>query len=147
MKHLFKTLPNRIPKAGDLIKNIYTTPNYINLVLYTKEIKDEQYGKGLILYSVRYGHTNKGNFTLLKGRRVVPVKWFSSNNWQVVEEKIVKKKLVEVSEVLPYDNSQAIELHKEYLNHHGMSVWNTKENKSDNISLETYLNNIGAVRG
>lgn len=78
MRHIFvRTNERRFPIVGDLISERENTPEHINIVLEVvpgdpsilngwERWHSEEF---VLVRSVRYGHTNSGNFVLSYGKR------------------------------------------------------------------------------
>ena len=58
----------RFPQVGDLIRST-NTMQFINIVLEVSDVKLDVRGDYVVIRSVRYGHTNSGEFELLDGQR------------------------------------------------------------------------------
>ena len=68
-RHIFvESDEQRFPQVGDLIRSI-NTMQFINIVLEVSDVKRDGRGDYVLIRSVRYGHTNSGEFELLDGQR------------------------------------------------------------------------------
>ena len=90
-RHIFvESGERRLPRVGDLIRSI-NTMQFINIVLEVSDVKRDEWSDYVLIRSVRYGHTNSGEFELLDGQRSREFKYRfreleSVGVWHLVQE-------------------------------------------------------------
>ena len=98
MRHIFSAIEDksRIPVAGDLIRST-NTGDFVNIVLEVYPLYVASFNSYYPIRSVRYGHTNGGDFLLLGGTRSRSIKWYDGtdhwNDWEIVEEYVPSNNL------------------------------------------------------
>lgn len=90
-RHIFvESDERRFPQVGELIRST-NTMQFINIVLEVSDVKRDDWGDYVLIRSVRYGHTNSGEFELLDGQRSREFKYHLCalkrvGTWHLVKE-------------------------------------------------------------